>query len=515
MNLYEVLKASKTNRFPDYWTLLWGRKLSAKMIKTLTGTLPLTFTTHTAGNADDWSVEGNNNIGKNLFQITEQGGTVYDIKYTPDVDAGTATLSGTCSSTTYGIYPFGYVTFLEDTYVYLSGGADGGSNDKYYLYAYDLTASARPKKWDGTSTSESVYDSQTSQEILCPAGHNIRIAALVRANITVNNIVFKPMLRLPDTSADFEPYQIGVGQRTKNLLEITAAPSTSSGVSYDVNKNEGTIVANNTAQGNSTFQWNFELFAGSYVLSGCLSQGSSSTFGLNVSLLDWSQSWWDYGSGVVINLLETTTVRVRVVIYNGTTVNNLVFKPMIRPADTSADFEPYGYQIPITVSQTGQTITNVDLEQGFTGTNTTKTYEQNKLNATNRLRTPSLVDFDNSVQNNITISNGFEFAIRWYTNGLYTSATGWVSTYTISAGETRSFGLTIRHPDNSDITNAESIMINVERRRDTDIYIGADPLTQGETISKTSTGIDLELFDGENMVDTTLYNKPTMTITYK
>lgn len=43
MSLYEVLKASKTERFPDYWTLLWGRKLSASMIKTITGTLPLTF----------------------------------------------------------------------------------------------------------------------------------------------------------------------------------------------------------------------------------------------------------------------------------------------------------------------------------------------------------------------------------------------------------------------------------------------------------------------------------------
>ena len=43
LKMNEVLKASKTNRFPDYWTLLWGRKLSASMIKTLTGALPITF----------------------------------------------------------------------------------------------------------------------------------------------------------------------------------------------------------------------------------------------------------------------------------------------------------------------------------------------------------------------------------------------------------------------------------------------------------------------------------------
>lgn len=58
LKLNEVLKASKTNRFPDYWTLLWGRKLSASMIKTLTGTLPLTFTAK-AGNVVDWTIYGN------------------------------------------------------------------------------------------------------------------------------------------------------------------------------------------------------------------------------------------------------------------------------------------------------------------------------------------------------------------------------------------------------------------------------------------------------------------------
>jgi hypothetical protein len=51
--------------------------------------------------------------------------------------------------------------------------------------------------------------------------------------------------------------------------------------------------------------------------------------------------------------------------------------------------------------------------------------------------------------------------------------------------------------------------------KNVDIYIGDSPLTEGETVSKQSTGVDLELFEGENTVSTTLYNKPTMTITYK
>ena len=46
-------------------------------------------------------------------------------------------------------------------------------------------------------------------------------------------------------------------------------------------------------------------------------------------------------------------------------------------------------------------------------------------------------------------------------------------------------------------------------------YIGDSLLTEGETISKSSTGVDIELFEGENTVSTTLINKPEMTIKYK
>ena len=45
--------------------------------------------------------------------------------------------------------------------------------------------------------------------------------------------------------------------------------------------------------------------------------------------------------------------------------------------------------------------------------------------------------------------------------------------------------------------------------------IGNAPLTAGQSISKTSTGIDIATTEGENTISTTLYNKPEMTIKYK
>jgi hypothetical protein len=73
---YDILKASKVKAevFPDYWTLLWGRKMSASMIKTITGVLPLTFTAK-GGTAVDWVIEGNNDAGENLFDIPVKSAT--------------------------------------------------------------------------------------------------------------------------------------------------------------------------------------------------------------------------------------------------------------------------------------------------------------------------------------------------------------------------------------------------------------------------------------------------------
>ena len=45
--------------------------------------------------------------------------------------------------------------------------------------------------------------------------------------------------------------------------------------------------------------------------------------------------------------------------------------------------------------------------------------------------------------------------------------------------------------------------------------IGNSPLTAGQSISKTSTGVDIATTEGENTISTTLYNKPEMTIKYK
>ena len=48
-----------------------------------------------------------------------------------------------------------------------------------------------------------------------------------------------------------------------------------------------------------------------------------------------------------------------------------------------------------------------------------------------------------------------------------------------------------------------------------DIYIGSEPLTAGQSISKTSTSTDIALLSGTNTISTSLNNKPNMFISYQ
>jgi hypothetical protein len=210
------------------------------------------------------------------------------------------------------------------------------------------------------------------------------------------------------TAADWVIYgnAQGVGERTKNLLKIATTSQTINGVTFIVDKTKGTITVNGTANSYAFIQFPIDLNTGVYL---CTIYSTGSNVGANLRA---SSSGTPFianfsESGYRLTVTQSNRYIVRVSVVAGATTTNEKIELMIRPADTSDTFIPYGYQIPLTVSQQGQTDKNYD------------------------------------------------------------------------------------------------------------IYIGDSPLTEGETVSKTSTGQDIELFNGENTVSTTLYNKPEMKIKYK
>ena len=365
MSLYEVLKASKTERFPDYWTLLWGRKLSASMIKTITGVLPLTFTAK-GSTAADWVFYGNDDVGENLFDYSQgcdwasgSNGASYQKIIAKQGDVFTVT----SSSALYA----------------LVRGYD----------ANDAIISGSAWSTGGTST----YTAPASIAYVKVVFRNFEYSTITaEQKATINEIMLVKGSTAPD---HYIPYQQGVGERTKNLFNINASAlvqiDTQGTMRFGVSVGAleaGTYTLSFDKDSSSTFSvWIVERKGTTYTQSNSISS-SPYTFTLSTDADE----------------VIARTSHQAVTTWEALGLTNMMF---VHGSTAPTTYIPYGYEIPLTISQAGQT---------------DKTY---------------------------------------------------------------------------------------------DIYIGDSPLTEGETVTKTSTGVDIELFEGENVVSTTLYNKPTMEIKYK
>jgi len=168
------------------------------------------------------------------------------------------------------------------------------------------------------------------------------------------------------------PWPAGGG---KNLLPFTGATTTINGVTFTVNS-DGTVTANGTATSDAAFlYWDKNTFGGkclqpgSYILNGCPSGGGNSTYRIASNGFS---GWADIGNGSNNTIVEAMNqTNIVIVVSSGTTVSNLVFKPMIRLAtETDATFAPYSNICPISghtgasVEQTGANMFDEVLESG-------------------------------------------------------------------------------------------------------------------------------------------------------
>ena len=140
------------------------------------------------------------------------------------------------------------------------------------------------------------------------------------------------------------PWPAGGG---KNKLEVTSTSATQNGVTITVNS-DGTISLSGTATDQVIFGVGSVALSGEYILSGCPSGGSYSTYFL------YCRSY-DYGSGATVTF-DGTSKGVQIYVRSGVNTNGLVFKPMIRLAsELDATFAPYSNECPIS-GHTGVTV---------------------------------------------------------------------------------------------------------------------------------------------------------------
>ncbi len=123
-----------------------------------------------------------------------------------------------------------------------------------------------------------------------------------------------------------------------NLINCTGKTTTVNGITM-TNNGDGTYTVNGTATDDfdvavvpyTTKQNTY------YTLSGCPSGGSETTY-----YLDPRGYNFDTGNGVVIrNPNQDCSNYIRIIVKKGTTVTNLLFKPMLNEGQTVQPFEPY------------------------------------------------------------------------------------------------------------------------------------------------------------------------------
>ena len=141
-------------------------------------------------------------------------------------------------------------------------------------------------------------------------------------------------------------YGIEVKNTGKNFLENIGVSNTSNGITFTVNDDKTILVdGNNDGTANSSFIINnYSLKAGTYILNGCPSGGSSTTYRLAIQKTSgWSVLALDTGSGSKqFTIDEATNIQVAIFIQKGQTISNLLFKPMIRLSSIIDDtYEPY------------------------------------------------------------------------------------------------------------------------------------------------------------------------------
>lgn len=284
--------------------------------------------------------------GKNLLKPKKASGTSETgISYA--VDENGCKLNGTASSNFFVEY--GTITLPQGSYVYTDEVAT--SNNTYFMNVIP-----NPSTGSGNlNINNKPFTFSLSTET------TLTFMAHVRGGQTVNNLLFKPMIRDASITDDtYEPYHESVEEEitqiyadngvlgAKNLLPYpyTHTTKTDSGITFTDN-GDGTITADGTASADVKFYCMYRLnsleVGKKYILSGCPSGGSDNTYRLAYTN-NTDYAYKDFGEGVEITGFASTYTDRSVIIWikSGVTVNNLVFKPMIRLASDPDDtYVPY------------------------------------------------------------------------------------------------------------------------------------------------------------------------------
>ena len=298
------------------------------------------------------------NCGKNLlpYPFGDTTKTVNGITFTDNGD-GTVTANGTATETAQ-FFPKDSLNgplLAPGTYTF-SGCPKGGD---WKTYCIRLTGFTADRDFGNGST------------FTLTQATKVGLALTVSSGVTVENLVFKPQIESGSTKTDYEPYkEVGDldAESGKYVLPVTAsgknlisypysmATKTANGITFTDN-GDGTVTANGTATAAAVFVCKYYNAKTPivpdkkiYFLSGCPEGGrtSASVWNYRINAMTYKEDSYvggysDFGDGKTVDLrnVDFDTLQVQILINNGASVDNLVFKPQLELGIAATDFEPY------------------------------------------------------------------------------------------------------------------------------------------------------------------------------
>lgn len=220
-------------------------------------------------------------------------------------------------------------------------------------------------------------------------GENYETRIRIQEGITYDNFIIKPQFERNSVVTEYEPYTGGAPSPRpdwpqeivsvdnpeikvygKNFLKNKLAAGSvdsRSGLTFIVNE-DGSVTVNGTATVATGFTFEKLYLTKDMILSGCPSGGETKTYRMTADYYKddkYSSTIFDLGEGVLLSAEKGDYVNINIYVYEGITINNLTFYPMVRLAEIKdATYEPYKepQAIPLTHTLPGIDVTGTTME---------------------------------------------------------------------------------------------------------------------------------------------------------
>ena len=227
-------------------------------------------------------------------------------------------------------------SYMKDSFVYTVDG-----------YSYEVTY---PEKSGTMALKSDIPTDYATQGQLAQTNQNVEDLYTILEQAQVVTVTTLEQAYTTRETADGENIVDGVQTTvkeirgktvvTENLIPYPYAETTktANGVTFTVNS-DGSVTVNGTATSDADFmllRGPIQSYSESYFLSGCPTGGSDTTYYISESFTMSK----DTGNGVVLNNLPSDQAW-RIVIKSGTTVNNLVFRPMLNAGTTAKPYSKW------------------------------------------------------------------------------------------------------------------------------------------------------------------------------